>query len=357
MIEINDVLYFPILKTTDAELKAFGHLDNAVKDKIIPIFELTRSRKSKKNMGRSINKRLESLESIVCKNPFILDLTTEKLLSNEQIEDILNDFSGGFPLWVKLVKEQKEKGLNIIPVIHYDEENLDDVKKEIEELFKLSDILAFRVPVNDAIAYLEKIVLMGVSLEKIIVILDASYQEPRGLRDKSVLFTETIEQLIRVFANNMPWCVACAFSSFPDSVTKYGEDDKGSWPRYEKYTYQALKLKYNDVPGLNLKHADYSSVHPYRYDTTGGQWIPRIDFINNDSMRYYRLRREDGGYALVAQKVLADQNYLAIAGLNAWGDNEIAAAGNGTPNGGAPSHWISVRINLYITRMLMELIS
>ncbi len=357
MTEINDVLYFPILKTTDAELKAFGHLDDVVKDKIIPIFELTRSRKSKKNMSRSINKRLESLETIVGNRPFVLDLTTEKLLSNEQIEDILNDFSGGFPLWVKLVKEQKEKGLNIIPVIHYDEQNPEDVKKEIEELFTVSDVLAFRVPVNDAVLYLKTMVAMGVSLKKIILILDAAYQEPKDHKDKSGLFIETIDQLLKDFAGDMPQCIACAFSSFPDSVTKYGEDDKGVWPRYEKYTYLALKSKYNNVPGLNLKYADYSSVHPYRYDTTGGQWIPRIDFIDADSMRYYRLRREDGGYALVAQKVLADQNYLPIGGLNAWGDNEIAVAGKGAPNGGAPSHWISVRINLYITRTLIELIS
>lgn len=357
MIAINDFLYFPILKTTDAELKAFEHLDDTVKDRIIPIFELTRSRKSKKNMSRSINKRLETLESIVGERPFILDLTTEKLLSNEQIEDILNNFSGGFPLWIKLIKEQKEKGLNVIPVIHYDEQNLEDVKKEILELFKVSDILAFRVPVNDAILYLKTMISMGVSLDKIMLILDAGYQEPKGHKDKSNLFVETIEHLLKDFTNNMPQCITCTFSSFPDSVTKYGEDDKGKWPRYEKYTYRALREKYNRISGLNLKYSDYSSVHPYRYDTTGGQWIPRIDFIDNDYMLYHRLRREDGGYALVAQKVLDDPNYLPIQGLRVWGDNEIAVAGRGIPNGGAPSHWISVRINLYITRTLIELIS
>lgn len=356
MIIIDNVLYFPILKTTDAELRAFEHLDATVKENIIPIFELTKSRKSKKNMNRCISKRLEMLKEVVGANPFILDLTTEKQLSNEQIDKILDEHAGGFPLWVDLIKENKEAGLNIIPVIHYDEQNVYDVKKEIEELFKLSSVLAFRVPVADAIDYLKQMVAMGVPLEKLIVILDAEYQEPRGNGDKSYLFTGVVDLIIKEFSSNLPRCVLCAFSSFPDSVAKYGEDDRGGWVRYEKITYEALKSKYANVRGLSLKYSDYSSVHPYRYDTTGGQWIPRIDFANNTHMLYYRARREDGGYPYVAKLVLKDPNYSPISNLVVWGDEEIFSAANGMPNGSSPSHWISVRINLYITRTVMELI-
>lgn len=353
MINIDNISYLPILKTTDAELKAFEHLDDTLKEEVLPVFELTRSRKSKKNMDRSIFIRLNTLKELVGDRPFILDLTTEKQLTNEQIDHILDTFTDGFPLWIDLIRQSQAKGLNIIPVIHYDEQNLEDVAKEVENLFRLSDILAFRVPVSDAISYLETMVSMGISLHKIIVILDAAYQEPRGDKDKSSLFTQTLDELITKFSDNLPKVVACAFSTFPDSVAKYGEDDKGTWPRYEKYTYQILKNKYQK--NLTLKYSDYSSVHPYRYDTTGGQWIPRIDFMNSEYMCYYRARREDGGYPYVAKRVLSDKNYMPIKTLKTWGDNEIEIAGTLKPNGASPSYWISVRINLYITRTLMEL--
>ena len=355
MVDLKNVKYFPILKTTDAELKAFSNLDPNIKDNIVPVFELTRSRRSKKNMDRDISKRLVGIKEVVDSRPFILDLTTDKQLLNEQIAKILNTHEGGFPLWVDLIEKWKNNGLNIIPIIHYDEQNIEDVQKEIMNLLRLSEFVAFRAPVNEAIEYIKQFNKMGVPFNKLILILDADYIEPLGQPDKSNLFIYALDMIINNFSSNMPQYIACAFSSFPDSVAKYGQDDKGGWIRYEKFTYNHLQERYHEKTCLHLVYSDYASVHPRRYDTAGGQWIPRVDFITKDQMCYYRYRRDDGGYSLAAQLVQSDKKYIPIQTVSVWGDNEIRSAAEGEPHGSAPSHWISVRINLYITRTVLEL--
>ena len=351
----NNVPYFPILKTTDAELKAFAALDAATKNGILPIFELTRSRRSKQNIDRCISKRLDSLKEIMGDSPFILDLTVEKQLKNEEIDKILQTHENGFSLWVKLVKDNRDMGLNIIPVIHYDEDNLADVRQEITNLSALSDTLAFRVSPADAVPYLEQLSTMRTSFNNLVLILDAGYKEPTGQADKSGVFANVIDAIVARFPNNLPQYIMCAFSSFPDTVSRYGGDESGSWQRFEKLTYDSLRARYANDQNLHLVHSDYSSVHPLRYDTTGGQWIPRIDFLNDTHMFYYRYRRDDGGYPKAAERVVADGNYAKIQGMNSWGGSEIEIAATGIPNGSAPAHWIAVRINLYITKTLSEL--
>lgn len=349
-----NIPYFPILKTTDAELKAFEHLDAHIKANIIPIFELTRSRRSPKNMDRCISKRLSSLKELMNNRPFVLDLTTDPQLSNEQIDNILEYHSNGFPLWIDLIKQNISEGLNIIPVIHYDETNLNDVKIEISKLFELSEILAFRVSPQDAISYLHSIKNMGFPLSKIILILDANYKDHNNPEDKSKDFADTIDEILKDFSTDLPLYVLCAFSSYPSSVTKIGNEKNGSWERHEKIVFNTLYNKYKDK--INLHHSDYSSVHPIRYNTAGGKWIPRIDFLDDNKMHYFRCRREDGGYICAAKQVVSPtSHYSSIKTVDCWGDSEIYAASQGNPNGNAPSHWIAVRINLYITKTLSEL--
>lgn len=48
--------YFPILKSRDAELRAYEKLSDTDKIKILPILELTRSRITQKNQKGSVKK-------------------------------------------------------------------------------------------------------------------------------------------------------------------------------------------------------------------------------------------------------------------------------------------------------------
>lgn len=346
--------YFPILKTTDAELKAYENLNQVVKDGILPIFELTKSRFSSKNPTRTINKRIDKIKELIAQNPFILDLTTEPQLTNEEIDNMLQDNTNGYEKWVELIKNIKQENYNIIPVIHYNPFYTNDVELEIRKLTDICPTLAFRVSVfdEDLMSYLEHI-LSIISPVRLILILDAEFLNisPEGpdktniFRHKAMVITEKFPDLKAIM---------CAFSSFPDAVTKkgYGKDFEGCFPRAEKITREGLKTVLN---APNFFFSDYASIHPKRYYTVGAQWVPRIDFLDDKSMLYYRCRRDDGGYIRAAQNVISDKRYRKINAFDVWGDAEIYTAANGYPNGLAPSHWIAVRANLYMSWQFIEL--
>ena len=142
--------------------------------------------------------------------------------------------------------------------------------------------------------------------------------------------------------------IITAFSSFPDYVTRtgYGNDTYGE--------FEVSEIAIN----LNLQSkgciaGDYASIHPIRNNRSGGTWVPRIDFINNDKLYYHRYRREQGGYIKAAKEVISDPNYSQNRDYTnrLWGDNEIILAANEEPSGKSPSHWIAVRVNLYMTYM------
>lgn len=346
--------YFPILKTTDAELKGYEKLPLEVKKGILPIFELTRSRRTPLNQNRAIQRNIDRIKIQITKNPFILDLTTEAQLKNEEIDDILEGNEDGYKKWVDLVKQLKDDGLNIIPVIHYNPYCLDDVALEIQNLLTISSTLAFRVvlPEDSIIEYLTNI-FQHIKQENLILILDREFLSLQdGISDKSGDFLPQLNEISTQFPNIK--AIACAFSSFPDSVvrTGYGQQNEGSFARAEKITTGNLKNRTNMK---NLYSSDYASIHPKRYYTSGAQWIPRIDFLDSDKMFYFREKREKGGYIEVAKKVIRCKNYFPIKSVNVWGDDEIAAAANGYPNGLSPSHWIAVRVNLYISTQYVEL--
>lgn len=82
---ITNFKYCPIIKTGDAELRALSQLSSSVKDKMHPIIELTRGRKSAKDSKGDINKRIRKLIDIFPYNDFFLDITSDEALSNEDI--------------------------------------------------------------------------------------------------------------------------------------------------------------------------------------------------------------------------------------------------------------------------------
>ncbi|MEW6070956.1 MAG: hypothetical protein AB1485_10085 [Candidatus Thermoplasmatota archaeon] len=223
-------------------------------------------------------------------------------------------------------------------------------------LQKLSSILAFRVSIEDqdAFTYINQIA-STCDISQLILILDGGFigrSDDNDTGNKSYNFSDLLDTLDDRFTRNLPKATICAFSSFPSAVGKkpYGEYNQGKFPISEVITNKALQKSYKFI-----LHGDYGSVHPFRYETAGGGWVPRVDFLTEDSFYYHRYQRENGGYIKAASEVISDSNYRRIRGVDVWGDQEILAAANNTPNGLSPSHWIAVRINLYITKQYLRL--
>jgi len=337
-------VYVPFIKTTDAELRGYEHLENTVKDQILPLFELTRSRKSKNNPIGEIQRRLDSCMDMVGGRQLILDLTTHESLSNPEIERLLSD-DNDFENWCSFIEEIDNP--NLIPVVHAlgDGDGL-EITKQAERLLKTSEYVAFRVSAfeNNASDYIDKFP----DKSKLILLLDAEFIRVGHSPREVASIEQTINGITSL--NTLEACVLAA-SSFPASVVEpgYGEDAYGYFNIEEVILN---KMVSDDLPDHSIVYGDYASIHPVRYEMKGGSWVPRVDVPLEDKLYFHRYRREDGGYAQAAKMAIADQKY---ASMNSWGDIQIQEAAKGAPPGLSPAFWISCRLNMHITRQVLRL--
>ncbi|WP_096017050.1 beta family protein [Campylobacter lanienae] len=324
--------YFPALKTRSSELTAFSKLEN--KDGILPILALTKSRISKNNLTGSIDKKMNELKEDFKDIHFILDVSTEESLINNEIRDFLSP-NDGFKKWVEFVKEYRKDFKNLIPCIHFDPNSSNDVKKQILNLDEFKT-LALRLPGNENLNEYLKIID---DREKIILILDCldKYNELNSSND-----VENFKGLIYLA------------STFPKTLS--GNDGEIKLNEQEYY----LKKLTNEYC-----YGDYGCAYPVRYDMIARGWIPRIDIpvINDDeAMVYYKKNKTDEkisteeAYIKIAQQLWENEFIRKLNMVDNWGYKFFMdAAKYGTIIGKSPSFWISVRMNIYMSLTLSKM--
>ncbi len=344
--------YIPIIKSTQSELQAVKHLDKKTKDGILPVFELTKSRNTKLVPEGDIYRSYKNIIDNYQDRPFILDLTSHESLMNSQIENFF-DVHDGYSNWCNFINELDNK--NIYPAIQIDaDESFDEVTKQVKALSKISNKLALRVGIFDfsgeEIASFLEAIYSGLSKKsELVLILDAGYIKPR---QSNMINGEIKRRWDIISKNHQPNNVFIASSSFPRSVVMsgYGGDENGLFPLEEVALYESL---IEISPEANWGYSDYGSIHPKRYDTRGGGWVPRVDFPLDGQIYYYRYRRDEGSYSKAALGVISNKNYYKP--IECWGETQIKTAATGSPKGKSPSFWIAVRMNMHITRQLMRL--
>lgn len=347
--------YLPIIKTTDAELKGYFFLDNVVKNNIIPIFELTRSRRSKNNANGDVNIKMKKIFDLCEGRKFILDVTTEKTLSNNQTTAFL-DNSNGFSNWVDFITKHQDDS-SIIPCVHYMQGADADVKKQITALEQIASATACRIGIDQdeglSIADLETVInfLLSVRTKPIYVIIDSGFIHLNSLNDQRNKILEAIKKIEPLLDRND--VLLCPSSSFPKSVMDAGYGRAGAETGEFKIGEVEIFKEIKKV-SRRVAYSDYGSIHPKRYDDFG-KWTPRIDYPLDDRFFFYRFKQEAGGYITAAKSVIKDNRYSRIRRVATWGDEEVLAAAGGAPNGKSPAHWIAVRMNLHITRQFLNL--
>lgn len=338
--------YLQVIKTTDAELKGFSNLSDDVKSKILPLFELTRSRTTSIVPEGSIYRRLDNIKEAVGDNPFILDLTSHEDLMNYQIEELLDD-ENGFSAWTNFIDSLDLNA--VIPAIHvYQDGNANDIIEQVRVLSSSNERVAFRIDSNDTDLefYLRNIKLGLSNPRQLILIFDAGFITDWDYERKK----NELEQKIRFAQRHIPEAsISICGSSFPKSVmdSSSGNDDYGKLPLREWAMFCELSPAYPSVI-----YGDYASVHPVRYQTGGGGWVPRIDYPLDEHIVYYRYRRDDGSYPRCASELVDDNDFDS---LDCWGTEQIYSALSGEPNGKSPSFWIAARLNIHITRKAKKL--
>jgi hypothetical protein len=352
------MIYFPIVKTRDAELRGVCWLADKTKTTATPLFELTRSRKTKKASHGPIEKRLETIAQEYGHTPFGIDLTSFVDLKNEEIEAFY-DYRNGFGNWVSFVERQQTVFPSLIPTLIVSDEDIDTEEKYVETHKKESENLSdsfqkviYRIPGDyDAIEF---------DLDRFfeptnppIVLLDMGFIP----KEKGKEFAKIAEQQLMTIHQPQYGIkhVILAGSSFPkDPTENNGGNDHGENILEEVIMFEQCRKTYAD-----LIYGDYATINPLPNERAGGNgWVPRIDFPTEKAIIYHRRRKKKNennyapAYIEVARTVVEDDRFSRLRkrlGDQCWGISQILLAAEGYPPSMAPAFWISVRIHLHIT--------
>ena len=344
---MTDRIYIPNLKTSDSELRALRYLTPAIKNVILPAFELTRSRVTAKLPEGSVVRRAEQLIENYGDSNFIIDLTTENDLLNEEMEKFFDERQG-YANWRRFL--QASFSGKVIPCLQFVEGGSElEFKRQVSELMQRYAKVALRTSVSDLEANELYRWAVEVAGEKDVTVIGSLYFLDQQSED--VYFDRCRRFLATVVGNKIPGAIAFPGSSFPKSVGTgvYGADDGGNFPALELPLFERLRTAFSNMP---LVYSDYASVHPIRYPTRGGSWVPRIDIVQNGQFTFSRLRSPDGGYAEAARIIFTNYGRSLP---DCWGSDQIKQAATGTVPGKSPSFWISARINMWITQRAEEL--
>lgn len=357
----NKMLYVPVIKTGDAELRGLSNLNEKVKDSIFPIIELTRSRSSKKAVRGNIYRRIDQLIQSFGNRPFIVDLTSIQELINEQIEALLNS-ENGYKNWVDFVYRLQSQDIKILPTIIVSEDINDSneldkrLRVQVEKLAEKFEKVIYRFPISD-LGYKNDLYAIHKTIDfrkNLICVLDSQFISQR----KATVYSEKALATIRNLNNLGVSNIVLAATSFPNT-SDFDNDFDGK--QQDVFSLEEAKFFNLVQKGLNasdvkLIYGDYASINPIRNDQRGGRgWIPRIDFPTEDEVFYIRLRKGEGeyseAYSKVAKRLIQDKRYSMIKKRvgTCWGIEQIELAAEGLPPKLSPSFWISVRMNIHIT--------
>lgn len=331
-------------------MKAFKMLSPELRSHITPFVELTASRRSKTLPEGNVEKSVELLlDSVGESGSFILDIASDEDLRNSELEAFY-DPANGYDKWCSFLESIKGASKRLRPTILLNMEDGDshaEITKQAQRLIDTFDEVYLRLPISDVspedITYVAGL-FSTLPKGKINLVLDAGFigQNKIGTVKAEIL------KLMQAVKDAGFTSVRITSSSFPKLVTAAGY---GQNKERDHFGIDELKLfseLQNDEPEITWLYSDYGTVHPVRYETRGGVWVPRIDVPLDDQIYYYRYRREDGGYKKAAIGAYSDSRFDHT--LDCWGMRQIKTAATGTPPGLSPALWISVRINIHLTR-------
>jgi len=353
------MIYLPIIKTRDAELRGVCQLSPEVKELVTPLFELTKSRKTKNAVHGPIQKRLERITEYG-KTPFGIDLTSFPLLKNKEI-DLLYNNRDGFKQWLTFLKRQKSVFPSLIPTLLMSDEGLDDAdayiethRREVTEMDRLFSEKIYRIPKDYDVEEIDfDLTHLFDPTAPPMVLLDMGAIP----KDKGTIYASNAQKQLEAIHREQYKIkfVILAGSSYPkDPAGNCGGGDHGENMLEEVTMFDQCQKNFPQ-----LIYGDYATIYPLLNEQAGGQgWIPRIDFPTEKSIVYYRRRRHETevnyvpAYTEVARRVVADNKFKRLMGQlgqQCWGINQIQLAAEGYPPGLSPSFWMSVRIQLHVT--------
>ncbi|MFC7050390.1 beta family protein [Emcibacter nanhaiensis] len=370
------MVYFPQIKTTTAELKAFKNLHSREDDEIVvPILQLTKPRLSRTlDPLQSLENHMERVFKRIGKNKkTIVDITQDETYQDANLNQFIHDSSDGYIHWINhlnIIRTDYNK--NIIPSVigKAAPDTLPELIRQIDSLYNDYDNFSIRLPANvgeDFSKLQEMFDLLGLTekTDKLYVLFDFNYVGSPHIEELKGTINVLDEKLWDL---NWQSTNVILFSSCPSSF-RIGNRNPGTLEQQNMAEYEILEYVQNHCDGIS--YGDYAYIHPERTDG-GGFWLPRIDYPAADQICYYMRefnkdmsRNPNTGKLTIETTVPNDKAYKNISEnishefffqndpLQSWGRNQILENISADKvTGKSPQHYIAVRSNIHMERVI-----
>lgn len=358
--------YYPALQCSFPELHGYRLLDDADKDNLLPIFEISQRTYDDKDLVGSLNE----IKGTVANRPFILDLCKDpcpppfipkkQLTSSEsaKIEEqkktqqsynvalaqILNP-TDGFKAWRGLV----ELLPNCIPVLQFT-----DATNQSKDIIRQGSMLAregsiaVRIHAETDPEIYTAIALLIATLDtasSLLIIIDCGQGRTR-IAERAEAARKAIATILsEVDVLQRPNVRAvCLSNSFPNAT----HDGLKDYPNLD------LDLFEEASEAFPFMYGDYAAV--YRRKNTSmfmpGDWRATVITPSKGGWLIYRHpdAKDQEGWKTGST---AAQKHVDFVPLDTWGASVLARAANGDiEESKSPRFWYAAKVNLHIHRQL-----
>ena len=358
--------YCVIAKTAQAELRAMSNLSREVLDKILPIVELTRGRKTTSKETKEVTypyyRLIEKVKEIYRGCDIAFDVTSIEALSSPEIDELYGS-EGGYSDWIKLLDDLRVEDCfkSIIPsvLLNYDDEHFEDnVQSEVQQLNTRFDSIMYRYSLGneDGIEDLKLISNCFPDEKELLGVVDCEYVPTSSISSTMAVCKNTIHN-IKSTLGERNYKIVLVSTTYPNNVAETNDENADDIPLREIDLYNGVCKEHSDII-----YGDYGTVNPQRNDgiIMANGWLPKID-VALPTLVYYKRRRRPKGttaysstYELVARLATADSRF-PLSLIDIWGIRQIVDCSMGSVPSSQPSFWISVRMNTHICQQVTRL--
>lgn len=334
VIDLDAHSYYPSLRTRMWELRGYRELSGADKDKILPIFTI-----SKHARTTSTDAVFDVLQRSTEDRSFILDLESSPIFACPDAFNLF-DPSNAFSKWRNFITTRE----NVIPTALIPTgAPLREIVRQVVN-FERSEkpvVVRSRNPLID-IPIISAILSAVDSVNNLLIVLDFGYVRS----SVSAKVAEAADAINAIRSIEDTARIVVMGSSYPRSAAAY--DDAGATLEIEE------RSLHEAVGGAPVAiYGDHASIHPEPFESTPSRFVPRVDYATPNSWIFRRVRDDLGGYVECARRITALQDWDNTLINQVWGAEKIHNAANGNIDSmGTPGPWIAVRVNLHLWQQI-----
>jgi len=346
---LEDIVYWPSLRTAPAELRALRELDKARKRRMLPLITLTPPARKPDTLDfrRAAQQAGEVMQAL----PHLLDLGRAPLEHGSAWRRLSNPMQG-FRAWREFVQGHR----GAIPVVQLtDSAGARTVAQQAVCIERDVGLVVFRLRgAAPSTAVVEQALDALDHPGRAVVVLDFGTE-----RDWLLGCAGTGRDLLARWPQRWPGLRLVAMgNSFPNTADWLGKPPGGDQPRSGRLAILEREL-HRRLGGVAIVgYGDHGAIHvPSEPGVELPEGLVRIDYPWQGEWRFERRRRISSHEANreAAEAIVAAAPSFGERGL--WGEHEILEASNGRVYTRGREAWTAVRVNLHLATQLDELLA